>query len=180
MSTEISTSWSLKQKAKEGQRIHQIWPGANRFYCFGKCISGPRRDSLHQLCPILCALIILGVYYGVFAVPLAKKVTIFLPISFGIVALITIAFYLATHCTDPGIIPRRAFFTADLVKRNQKEIAQYLHRRMMVNPQDDTAGNTPFYTPANTASDRPTSRHHLPRLTTRHEQLGPLPHVQDF
>jgi hypothetical protein len=145
MATEISTSWSLRTVAKEGLAIYQVWPGKNRFYCRGKCISGPKRDMMHQLCPIICAVVVIAVYYGVFAVPLARKVTIWLPITFAVVALITVALYLATHFTDPGIIPRRDFFVADLVKRNQQEIAQFLHRKRLHNPQDDTAGNTPYY-----------------------------------
>lgn len=145
MTTEISTSWSLRLAAKEGFRVHQVWPGANRFYCLGKCISGPKKDMLHQLCPFLCMAIVLGIYFGVFAVPLAQKLTIWLPISFAIVSFITIALYFATHCTDPGIIPRRDFFKIDLVNRTQIEASQYLNRRQMYNPHDDTTGTTPSY-----------------------------------
>lgn len=155
MTTQISTSWSLKSNVKEGSRVHQLWPGANRFYCLGKCISGPRKDMIHQLCPLLCMMVVLGVYFGVFAVPLAQKVTIWLPITFGIVSILTISLYFATHCTDPGIIPRRDFFTADLINREQKELGKYLNRRQPYNPQDDTAGTTPFY------SQNPSANTHL-------------------
>jgi hypothetical protein len=152
MIVQFYETWSLKRLAADKKQIKEVWPGRNRFYCWGRCIAGPWKDCYGQSCVIITMAVILGVYFGVMAVPLATKVTVWLPISFALVAGITIGFYLATHCTDPGFIPRRPFFTSDLVQgRTQAELGQYLSRRMLTNLDDATYNNTSMNIPANNA-----------------------------
>lgn len=114
-----STPWSLKDKAKAGLRLLNVWPGKHRFYCRGRCIAGPKEDLCSQFCVLFQTLIVVGVYFGVCAAPLAERASIWLPITFAFVVLVTVTFYFLTHCTDPGNIPRRQFLEADLASNSK-------------------------------------------------------------
>lgn len=109
-----ATPWALKLVAQEGKRLYQVWPGKNRFYFCGTCIAGPWSDMGAQSCVFTLIIVCCGIYYIIFAAELAKRVTIWLPITFSIVILLLIISYCMTHCTDPGYIPRRSFFDANL------------------------------------------------------------------
>ena len=90
--------------------LYEIWPGQNRFCCFGRCVTGTKRDLKYT---ILSWIIILAftVLYFVFAVPpLMSSVTVLIPIISGILFLLTVTFFLLTSLSDPGIIPRREIF----------------------------------------------------------------------
>ena len=67
--------WSLKARAKPKTKIMDSWPGKNRFYCSGKCISGPWGDLGAQYCVFCSISIAIGVYYGLMASTLSTKVT---------------------------------------------------------------------------------------------------------
>lgn len=176
--------WSLKRLAAEGVRISQVWPGKNRFYCWGRCIAGPWKDCYGQSCVLVVMAIILGVYFGALALPLAKKVTIWLPISFALVGGITIGFYLATHCTDPGFIPRRPFFLAGLANgRSIPQASQYLFRRSATHSQSEEGNQGQVQLSDNTlepaafhASNLELNRRHPVRSLA----LGVLQHLQDL
>ena len=106
--------WSLKARAKPKTKIMDSWPGKNRFYCSGKCISGPWGDLGAQYCVFCSISIAIGVYYGLMAPTLSTKVSIWLPITFTMVLLVMLIAYFLTHCSDPGIIPRRHYIEANL------------------------------------------------------------------
>ena len=106
---EDNSKWTLKQAAKQGLKIKDVWPGRNRFYFGGTCIAGPLSDTCTQCCIYFLMLVIIGLYYGLMMYKLAKDVTVWLPISFSLVAAFTVYLYFLTHCTDPGIVPRKDF-----------------------------------------------------------------------
>lgn len=112
----------LKTRGKVGTRICDTWPGKNRFYCCGFGVSGPTTDIGAQFCVFCTTGLAVGLYYGVFARALASQISIWLPITFGLVISVLIFSYFLTHCTDAGFIPRRDYFEAKLVNRPDKAI----------------------------------------------------------
>lgn len=96
---------------KANKRLYQLWDGDNNFCCFGKCVKGPSSDLPMQIC-VLVFMIAAGVIYYVFIAPyLAEHVTIFLPIIWSFLYIGLFVAYFLTACSDPGIVPRRKFFT---------------------------------------------------------------------
>jgi hypothetical protein len=89
-------------------RAYKVFPGKNRFplcgYC--GCITGPKDDTPANLCVWFC-LIIPTVLFGIFIGPNLSKVSIFLPIAYGLLCLVTIVLLCLTQCSDPGLIPRQ-------------------------------------------------------------------------
>jgi hypothetical protein len=108
--------WSLQRSAVEGKKVKDVWPGSNRFYFGGRCIVGPMSDSCAQCCIYTLMISIVGVYFGLFAYKLGRDVSVWLPISFAVVAGFNILLYFLTHCTDPGVIPPREFVLNDIVE----------------------------------------------------------------
>lgn len=119
--TRSKSIWQLSSVIDKDVKIKDVWPGQNRFYCKGACIAGPLSDTCHQCGVIFIMLIVLGIYYGVFCYGLASKVSIWLPLSFTLVAGVTVTLYIMTHCTDPGILPRQDFILAGLVTGRKTE-----------------------------------------------------------
>jgi len=110
-------------------RISEYWPGKNRFYCGGKLISGPWADTSAQLCVIFMMAGGSALYY-VKAVPLLLDgMYILFPVLFCVNLGASLAFYLLTYLTDPGVIPRRAFLkSADVhVGRDHEEVEDLLY-----------------------------------------------------
>lgn len=116
---DVAAIWALKIRGKPGTRIYDTWPGKHRFYCCGMGVSGPTSDIGAQFCVFCTTALAVGLYYGVFAKTLAAQVSIWLPITFGLVILVLLFAYCLTHCTDAGIIPRRDYFEAGLVNRSE-------------------------------------------------------------
>jgi len=92
------------------KRLHEIWPGKNRFICNGRCITGPWTDFYY----ILLTWIILGgisIAYFAIAVPyLTTNLTAILPSASAVLFLMTTAFFFLSSWCDPGIIPRKEVF----------------------------------------------------------------------
>lgn len=120
------TTWSLRLYAKLNEKIMHSWPGKNRFYFGGSCIAGPWSDLGAQYCVFCSFGLALGSYYWVMADSLAKKVSIWLPVTFTLVILLTFVAYFLTHCSDPGIIPRRHFFDAKLSPKQPEELEKFM------------------------------------------------------
>jgi hypothetical protein len=102
-------------KAVEGipsgcKRLYELWPGKNRFYCGGRCMTGPASDRMS----IGIAWALHGgvgcVYFALAAEYLAESVTMLFPLCTGVLFLLTIVFYALTAYADPGIIPRKEVF----------------------------------------------------------------------
>lgn len=140
LDTSQGTIVRLKAQARPGTPLYKIWPGENRFYCGGRCIAGPWSDCCAQLCVLITSGGALGVYCGVFLKKLATQISIWLPITFGITMTLFYTFYLLTHCTDPGFIPRRPFFSLDLVQRQREE-----YTKIVQDAHQLTDGRTPTY-----------------------------------
>lgn len=103
-------------------RLHQIWPGKNRFYC-RCCITGPLSDCAGSACIYICTIIIV-VPFLYFMLIINWNITPALPIIFLLSIAFTYLFMYLTACTDPGIIPRKPI----LLKLGDKERSKkYLH-----------------------------------------------------
>ena len=119
------SAWSLKLSAKQNEKILTSWPGKNRFYFGGKCIAGPWSDLSAQYCVFCSFGLALGAYYGALAESLARRVSIWLPVTFTLVILLTLTAYFLTHCSDPGIIPRRHYLDAKLSRRSAEQLEKF-------------------------------------------------------
>lgn len=89
--------------------LWKVWPGKNRFCCYGYCILGPRSDLLHSV----LVLIVAGVFsllFVIFVVPFLSEVSNSLPVVAGCLLSLTTILYCFTALTDPGIIPRKQVF----------------------------------------------------------------------
>lgn len=97
----------------EGQerkpRVYEIWGsvgGRNRFYCGGRCMTGPRIDFGYNCCAWSFIIVPSVFYFWLCTDFLVQHVSWMLPVLTGLILLSTIFFLLLTSCTDPGIIPR--------------------------------------------------------------------------
>lgn len=115
----------MKAIAKVGVPLYKTWPAANRFYCGGRCVRGPWSDMGAQLCVFCTSFGVVGLYCGVFLKKLATEISIWLPVTFAITMSLFYGFYCLAHCTDPGFIPRKHYFTLGLVNLSHEEQAQY-------------------------------------------------------
>lgn len=95
-------------------KLYSIWPANNRFYPCG-CISGPLADLGANSCLYICIIGILIPYF-IFVVKEIWKISPAIPLLFLCSILLTLFFLNLTQCTDPGIIPRRAFLSKNLDK----------------------------------------------------------------
>lgn len=107
--------WDLrKDPSALNKKIKSSWPGNHRFYFGGKTLAGPWSDVGPQTC-VLCTVAAAVIPYSIFmAGPLAKEVSIWVPVTFYLVISAMMLAYCLTHCTDAGIIPRRVYFEAGL------------------------------------------------------------------
>lgn len=92
-------------------KLHEIWPGNNRFLC-GCCLSGPSREIGGIIYIQICVLAIV-IPFSIFVVGSNAEVTPALPIMFLVMVTLMELFLFVTSCTDPGIIPRRPFLILD-------------------------------------------------------------------
>ena len=101
---------AAEEKPRDRKRLYQHWPGKNRFYCGGRCMTGPASDRMS----ILIAWGLHGavgcVYFVLAAEYLAESVTMLFPLCSGVLFLLTVVFYGLTAYADPGIIPRQEVF----------------------------------------------------------------------
>ncbi|CAE8585792.1 unnamed protein product [Polarella glacialis] len=99
----------LNASGELNPRVYEVWPhvgGRNRFFCGGRCVSGPTIDRWYNLCAWTFILMPSGLFFFVYAGQLWHHY-MWLPILTALVLLSTIIFLLLTSCTDPGILPRR-------------------------------------------------------------------------
>ena len=62
-------------------------------------------------------------YYTYISIKFTDGLYILLPICFTLNLIAALSFYLMTHLTDPGLIPRRQFFEVpNLIDRSKEEI----------------------------------------------------------
>lgn len=125
--------------AHEQVPVYKVWPGFNRFWFFGRGVSGPYKDLGAQGCVMF--MIIGGslLYYINIMQEFLSGMFILLPICFTSNLLVVLTFYFLTHLTDPGIIPRRSFFMINnLIDRSQEDINLYLHGK---ETSDEEANN---------------------------------------
>lgn len=118
---ELSKISQKTEKVDEKRKysLYKYWQGKNRFYCFGCCISGPWKDLGAQSC-VFISMGLGFLVYTILMVPFLIDVTPLLPISMYLLYFTTWTAYCLTHCTDPGIIPRRGFFKARVVQRKDE------------------------------------------------------------
>ena len=109
------------------QPLHRFWLGNNRFACGGRFICGPAEDIPFQVCAgFLIAAGLFAYYYLIFGYFL-EGFLIVCPIVQTVLALMVILSYLATHMTDPGIIPRKVFMIEqELNQRQDIDFAYFL------------------------------------------------------
>jgi len=91
-------------------RLYEIWPGKNRFCCFGRCMLSRSTDCKYVLITWGIILAFTLVYFIMIVPTLTGAILIFIPIFSGTLFLLTIIFFLLTSLSDPGIIPRKELF----------------------------------------------------------------------
>lgn len=109
------------------QQLHRFWLGNNRFACGGRFICGPAEDIPFQICAgFMIAAGLFAYYYLIFGYFL-EGFLIVCPIVQTVLALVLMLSYLATHMTDPGIIPRKVFMIEqELNQRQDVDFAYFL------------------------------------------------------
>ena len=88
-------------------KIYEIFPSTNRFY-LNCCVAGPSKDIPGMIYIYCCSLGIV-IPFCVFVVGENWGVNPALPIIFLFCIFLMYFFMYLTSCTNPGIIPRRAF-----------------------------------------------------------------------
>lgn len=88
-------------------KLHEVWPGNNRFLC-GCCISGPSKEVGGIIYIQFCILAIV-IPFCIFVAGITWEVSPALPLLFFLSLVATQIFLVLTSCSDPGIIPRRPF-----------------------------------------------------------------------
>ena len=63
--------------------------------------------------------------------PLANRVSVWMPITFFASVILSVVLYFATHCTDPGFIPRREYFQYGFVKLEPDQIAPFVQQERL-------------------------------------------------
>lgn len=108
--------------------IYQVWPGNNRFWFGGRCVSGPWSDLSAQSCIFAMVGGGAAVYYLSIAGNFTSGLKLLMPISFTLNLVAVIILYLLTHLTDPGFLPRRHFLQVPgLARRSKEEIHTLLY-----------------------------------------------------
>lgn len=102
---------------KPHQRLYYYWEGNSRFYCNGYLIGGPiTKDFGGVACAITTMVFTICIYVFLIAPTITLRFSIGLPVLTIAVYALGVSFYFLTHCTDPGIIPRRRFFKSRLTR----------------------------------------------------------------
>ncbi|CAI2358751.1 unnamed protein product [Moneuplotes crassus] len=102
----------------------QIWPGASRFFCRGRIMTGP-----NVIMPIISIIVVFGVCCGVNATTfwyISEKTKHFLLPIIVTVQIITLYCLVKTSFMDPGYLPRRNFMKiirSDLTEMSVEEQA---------------------------------------------------------
>lgn len=107
---DLGSTFPQNQQTLPNLFLYQFYPGKNRFFCQGHCISGPKSDVKNFFCGFGLTLGI-SVFYAIFiASELWKNDFIFLPLSTLFFFILTNIFLILCNCLDPGIIPRKYIF----------------------------------------------------------------------
>lgn len=96
--------------AKPSERLWQLWPGRNRFFCDGRLMLGPRADKM----PLIVTYLLLVVF------PFLEMLIVFphlwaevhplIPVITFYLWVASIVLSLLVSFKDPGIIPRKSIF----------------------------------------------------------------------
>lgn len=87
------------------KKLYEMWPGNNKFYCFGFLLHGSKKGTFILLCGI--KLIVNGVFFGLVTPFLWQYEIYYFPIMTLILLVFTVALMFLASCIDPGIIPRK-------------------------------------------------------------------------
>jgi len=101
-------------------RLYKLWPGKNRFFLGGRLMGGPKTDRIANICTWGLILLISIIFFAVAFTYLLEDVTLLLPLISIYLFLSTVAFFLLTSFTDPGIIPRKSILALDNELRSFK------------------------------------------------------------
>eukprot|EP00033_Pygsuia_biforma_P002440 GCRY01002706.1.p1 GENE.GCRY01002706.1~~GCRY01002706.1.p1 ORF type:complete len:252 (-),score=25.90 GCRY01002706.1:278-1033(-) len=94
----------MMKHRKKGTPRYFSWPGQNRFYCKGRIMLGPDKETL---CFTYILIAVPSILFGVFTIPyLSEHVSIAVPICFGVFLFSTFLSLFLTSSIDPGIVPR--------------------------------------------------------------------------
>ena len=102
--------------------IYKVWPGKNRFYCWGSIITGPADDCCINSCTWISICGITIPYIILITPKLWVDISPALSIPTYVLFISTILFLFLTQCSDPGIIPRKEM----ILVMNNKELLKYI------------------------------------------------------
>jgi len=97
----------------------EMWRGSNKFYCDGRCMSGPDNGAFYLA--IVLTLIPTGIFFGFVAPFLWNNISpllVFVPV-WSIPFTVTVLFL--AHWSDPGIIPRKQTSTSSSTHQDQEK-----------------------------------------------------------
>jgi palmitoyltransferase ZDHHC9/14/18 len=103
----MSRSCLMKKAKTKKKRAYQDWPSKNKFFCGGRCISGPDR----KLFWTTFFLIILpeGLFLGTTVPSLLRLLSVaWIVVTVnGLLTVHCLVLFFVCGCMDPGIIPRQ-------------------------------------------------------------------------
>lgn len=86
-------------------RLYKIWPGKNKFYCYGFLMHGPEINGFAIV--FFIKIFFSAIFFGLVTPYLWNYEIYYFPIMTLILFLLTIFLMFITGCIDPGIIPRK-------------------------------------------------------------------------
>lgn len=99
-----SSQMDSERSSTRLKRKWEVYPGRNKFYCNGHCVSSP--DYGGYLCCLFLILVTGGLFFAFDCVYLAENVNPVIPVIGGMLFIFILGTLHQTTFIDPGIIPR--------------------------------------------------------------------------
>jgi len=120
--------------------LYKFWPSQNRFFCKGRFMGGPKSDKIPNISAWAILIATTIIFFAVAFPYLLNDDTLMLPLISIYLILSTVAFFLLTSFTDPGIIPRKSIWSLD---NELKDLLQFTSNKEKENTETNSPLNSP-------------------------------------